>query len=88
MFVQLYNVASNRSVVRDQLDSQLSDCQDIPSFYKLPDNTWELVVYRLYVSELRQKLKKKLPSYYLNTVYNPIEPSISEIKHCRSCFIV
>jgi hypothetical protein len=87
MFAQLLNNTYNGDAVRYQLDGQLGDRQDLPGFYKLRDMTWELVVHRSYVTELRRKLNDPLPGCRLNTEYNPTEPSAAEEKRYGSCYI-
>jgi hypothetical protein len=80
-------MTQNGSVVRYQLDGQLGDYQDIPGFCKLPDKTWEPVLHRSYVTELRSKLNHHSPGCCLNTAYNPTDPSAAEENRYGSRFI-
>ena len=81
-FVHLSNVAEYNFAVH--LDGQLGDHQDIPGGIELPDETWEIVVHRLYMPIFIDKLKHRFPNCCIYSNYDPTKPSAAEIEQFGS----
>jgi hypothetical protein len=78
-FVHLCNTTAYGTDVKDQLDGRLVGLQNLPSALELPDETWELVVRRNYVTELIRELTSKFPDSVC-LEYDPTKPSAAEIE--------
>jgi hypothetical protein len=78
-FVHLCNTTAYGTDVKDQLDGRLGGLQNLLSALELPDETWELVVRRNYVTELIRELTSKFPDCVC-LEYDPTKPSAAEIE--------
>lgn len=65
IFVLLSGVTNYGSDVKEHLIG-LVDQQDLPSVVELSDETWELLVHRLYVTELCTELKLVFPQCHVS----------------------
>jgi hypothetical protein len=81
MFVRLSDVTKYGPAVKFKLDGQLGDHQDIASVVELPDESWELVVHRLYFTDLYVELTRQFADCCVNAEYDPTEPSPAELEH-------
>jgi hypothetical protein len=82
-FLHLSSVIVYKSAVPHYLNGKLGDRQDIPGVLELPDETWELIVHRLYVTKLCSKLRALFPLCQVNPDYDPTEPTAADIQRFR-----
>ncbi|KIM93097.1 hypothetical protein OIDMADRAFT_149816 [Oidiodendron maius Zn] len=78
--LHLSNVTEYGKVLLEHLEDQFGSLQNLPGIVELPDETWEVVVHRQYVSEFHAKLSKLFPLCCVNLDYDPMEPSKAEIE--------
>jgi len=63
------------------LDTLIREFQppQVPSALELPDESWEIVVLKLHLPALVDKLGKSFPGSHIDQTYDPYEPSKDEV---------
>lgn len=79
-FARLSGVGQYGRVVIDQLRRDIRDIRQVPSIFKLPDESFELVVLKSYSVPLKDKLNNMFPSCDVDLNYDPTQPSKTSLK--------
>ncbi|KAI9736734.1 MAG: hypothetical protein M1834_000938 [Cirrosporium novae-zelandiae] len=80
--VRLSNVEDGTGEeILEKLDRGIGEIHEVASTIELNDGSWEIVVLRLYLPTLQDKLSKIFPNSIVDLKYNPMEPSVDDVKY-------